>query len=335
VLAQVRPLAATAKLHGMDIQAANDVLVRCAGRLFGARSARRRPHRDDKVVAGWNGLMISALARAAAAPSEALADRRAAYLEGALRAAQFVRRELLSPPGGMPRRSWRAGTASGPGFAEDCAFLVQAWLDLYEATLDHAWICRAEEIQRVMDERFWDGEAGGYFNSAAGAPDVLVRLKEDYDGAEPAASSAAAMNLFRLGALSGDENCRERARRTIAAFRGRWEETPHAMPQMLCALESAMEPPRHVVVTGEPDSPQFREMVDVLRSALGPRRALIALDGAPGSREWFAARHPWLAAMAPAAGRPTAYVCEAFTCRAPARTPDELRAALAQPGAGA
>jgi len=335
VLAQVRPFAETAKLHGLDPEAANEALVRCAGRLLEARSSRRRPHRDDKVVAGWNGLMISALARAAAAPSEALAGRREAYLEGALRAAEFVRRELISLPGGMPRRSWRAGKASGPGFAEDCAFLVQAWLDLYEATFDHAWIRRAEELQRVMDERFWDPEAGGYFNSAAGAPDVLVRLKDDYDGAEPASSSTAAMNLFRLAALNGDEGLRERGRRTIAAFRGRWEEAPYAMPQLLCALEPAMEPPRHVVLTGVRGSPRFLELAAVLRSTPGPRRALLALDGGPGSREWFAARHPWLAAVAPAADGPVAYVCEECACRAPARTPDELRAALARPGGGA
>jgi hypothetical protein len=332
VLAQVRPFAATARLHGLGEQQANDLLVSCIGRLRAARSARLRPHRDDKVVASWNGLMISALARAAAAPSEALAERRRDYLDGALRAAAFVRRELQDPKGGMPRRSWRRGTASGPGFAEDCAFLVQAWLDLYEATFDVAWLSRAEELQRVMDERFWDHAAGGYFNSAAGAPDVLVRLKEDYDGAEPAASSTAALNLCRLCALNGDEGLRERARRTIAAFRGTWEEAPHAMPQMLCALEAAMEPPRHVVLTGEPGSPRFQELLSVLRGRLGPRRAVIALDGSAGSREWFAARLPWFAQVAPAGDAPTAYVCEEFTCRAPARTAAELRAVLGHPG---
>jgi len=332
VIAQVRPFAATAKLHGLGEQQANDLLVSCIGRLRAARSARPRPHRDDKVVAGWNGLMISALARAAASPSEALAERRRDYLDGALRAAAFVRKELLDPQGGMPRRSWRRGTASGPGFAEDCAFLVQAWLDLYEATFDVAWLSRAEELQRVMDERFWDPAAGGYFNSAAGAADVLVRLKEDYDGAEPAASSTAALNLYRLSALNGDEGLRERGRRTIAAFRGTWEEAPHAMPQMLCALENAMEPPRHVVLTGEPGSPRFQELLAVLRGRLGPRRAVIALDGRAGSREWFAARLPWLAQVAPAGDTPTAYVCEEFTCKAPARTAAELLAALGHPG---
>ncbi len=332
VLAQARPLTATAKLHALEPQAANDLLHSCHGRLLAARAARPRPHRDDKVVAGWNGLMISALARSAATPAQCLDDRRADYLAAALRAAGFVLEKLMDTPGVPPRRSWRAGSGTGPGFAEDCAFLVQAWLDLYDATFDWSWIERASELQRVMDELFWDPEKGGYFNSAAGAGDVVVRLKEDYDGAEPAASSTAALNLFRLSSLTGDEALRERGRRTIAAFRGRWEEAPHAVPQLLCAFESALEPPRHVVVTGDPGSAGFAALVSVVRERLGPRRTLIAPDGSPGAREWFAARLAWISGMAPAGGMPTAYVCEEFVCRAPARSPGELRGALGQAG---
>jgi uncharacterized protein YyaL (SSP411 family) len=219
---------------------------------------------------------------------------------------------------------------SGPGFAEDCALLVQAWLDLYEATFDCAWISRALELQRTMDGNFWDPEKGGYFNSAKGATDVVVRLKEDYDGAEPAASSTAAINLFRLSSLCGDDALRDQGRRTIAAFRGRWEEAPHAMPQLLCAFEHALEPPRHVVVTGDPASPGFAALAAVVRGRLGPRRTLIALD-APGARDWFAQRMPWLAAMGRGDGRPAAYVCEEYVCRAPAATASDLRRALGHP----
>jgi hypothetical protein len=328
ILAQVRPLAETARIFGLEPQAASDLLGSCLGRLHTARSARRRPHLDDKVVASWNGLMISALARAAVLPSEALGDRRPAYLAAALRAAAFAERELFNLPGGLPRRSWRRGRGSGAGFAEDCAFLVQAWLDLYEATFDIAWIRRAQGLQEAMDAHFWDAARGGYFNSAAGAADVVVRLKEDYDGAEPAASSTAAMNLLRLYSLTGSDAFLERGRGVIAAFRPRWEEAPHAMPQLLCAFESALEPPRHVVLTGKPGTPEFAAMAAVLNEGLGPRRTLVALDATPDSRAWFAARAPWMARMGEHDAGPTAYVCEEFVCRAPARTPDELRRAL-------
>jgi hypothetical protein len=332
ILAQARPLVETATLLGTEPQTANDRLASCLSLLLAARSARSRPHLDDKVVAGWNGLMISALARAAVVPAESLADRRPAYLAAALRAAEFAERELFNLAGGVPRRSWRRGSGSGPGFAEDCAFLVQAWLDLYEATFDHAWVKRAEMLQQVLDALFWDSQKGGYFNSAAGAADVVVRLKEDYDGAEPAASSTAALNLFRLASLTSNEELRDQGRRAIAAFRGRWEEAPHAMPQLLCAFETALEPPRHVVVTGDSASREFAALVSVLHEQLGPRRALVALDGSPGSREWFASRAPWLRSMGSPGAGPTAFVCEEFVCRAPARTPDELRRALGRQG---
>ena len=331
ILAQVRPLSETARLGGMDPQAASDLLVSCLGRLLAARSARRRPHLDDKVVAGWNGLMVSALARAASSPAQCLGDRRRAYLDAALRASAFAVGALMDLPGGLPRRSWRRGTGSGPGFAEDCAFLVQGWLDLYEATFDTGWLARAERLQGAMDAEFWDAGGGGYFNSSAGAADVVVRLKEDYDGAEPAATSAAALNLFRLSSLTGDMGLRERGRRAIAAFRGRWEAAPHAMPQLLCAFESALEPPRHVVLTGTPGSADFDALSAAAQEGLGPRRTLVALD-APGARAWFSARSPWLAPLGAGDTRATAYVCEEFVCRAPARTPAELRRALGTGG---
>jgi uncharacterized protein YyaL (SSP411 family) len=335
ILAQARPLAETAKLFEMEPEAASDLLASCLSRLLAVRSARSRPHLDDKVVAGWNGLMISALARASVSPADSLADRRPAYLAAALRAAAFAERELFSIPGGVPRRSWRRGSGSGPGFAEDCAFLVQAWLDLYEATFDKAWVERAEMLQQVLDALFWDAAKGGYFNSAAGAADVVVRLKEDYDGAEPAATSTAALNLFRLSALTSNEALREQGRRAIAAFRGRWEEAPQAMPQLLCAFEPALEAPRHVVVTGDAASPEFAALASVVHERLGPRRALIALDGSTGSRKWFGSRAPWLESMGSPESAPVAYVCEEFVCRAPARTPDELRKVLGQQGASA
>jgi hypothetical protein len=334
ILAQVRPLAEAASLHGMEPQAASDLLVSCLARLLKARSGRRRPHVDDKVVAGWNGLVISALARAGAAPAECLGERRRAYIEAAVRASVFAEKELLDLPGGVPRRSWRRGVGSGPGFAEDCAFLVQAWLDLYEATFDTRWLNLAERLQGAMDAEFWDDERGGYFNSRAGAADVVVRLKEDYDGAEPAATSAAALNLFRLSSLTGDLGLRDRGRRAIAAFRGRWESAPHAMPQLLCAFESALEPPRHVVVTGRPGSPDFDSLVAAAQEGLGPRRTLVAID-APGARAWFSARSPWLAQLGAGDSQATAYVCEEFVCRAPARAPEELRRALGTAGAAA
>src|SRR6185436_15343959 len=130
-----------------------------------------------------------------------------------------------------------------------------------------------------MDELFWDEGAGGYFNSAASDANIVLRLKEDYDGAEPTPSSVAAMNLFRLAAMLHRDDWRERGRRTIEAFRGPWTRAPHALPQMLCALELALEPPRHVVLAGDPVAADFQALVAVIHERLGPRRILLAADG--------------------------------------------------------
>ena len=199
--------------------------------------------------------MISALARAAGTPAGALAEVRRSYQTAAVRAAEFVRRELFDEASGVLFRSWCGRRGDSEGFAEDYACVVQGLLDLHEATFDLRWLQWAERLQQRMDERFWDEAGGGYFNSAAGAPDIILRLKEDYDGAEPAPSSVAAMNLCRLGAVldragGGSPSYRDRMLRTLLAFQPRWQDAPQALPQMLCSLEAALEPPRHVVLAG-------------------------------------------------------------------------------------
>jgi uncharacterized protein YyaL (SSP411 family) len=228
---------------------------------------------------------------------------------------------------GVLFRTWREGRGTTEAFAEDYAFFIQALLDLYEASFEIRWLQWAEKLQEKMDELFWDEERGGYFNSAANDPSIVLRLKEDYDGAEPAPSSVAAMNLLRLGGLWHDEALRERGRKTIEAFRGQWSQTPHAMPQMLCALELALEPPRHVVIAGDPEALDFQALTRVLHEKLGYRRSILAADAA-GGQAWLAQRAPWLADMKPVDGRATAYVCEEFACQAPVSDPEGLRTLL-------
>jgi uncharacterized protein len=320
----------------LDLERASDRLAACLERLRTVRSRRPRPQLDDKILTAWNGLMISALARAAVVPAKSLADRRQSYLAAALNAAEFVRRELFDAVRGVLFRSWREGRGVTEGFAEDYAYFIQGLLDLYEATFDPRWIRWAEQLQAKMDELFWDDARGGYFNSAAGASDVILRLKEDYDGAEPAPSSVAAMNLLRLAGLfpapvaqAGTPALlyRTRALRSLAAFRPRWHDTPQAMPQMLCALERALEPPRHLALAGDPLAADFRALAAVAHEELTPRRTLIALDGGTG-QAWLALRAPWLADMRPIDGKATAYLCEEFTCQAPVTLPEELKKLL-------
>ena len=247
------------------------------------------------------------------------------YLAVARRAAEFVERELHDPTRQILFRAWREGRGAAEGFAEDYAFFIQALLDLYEASFEIRWLQWADRLQAKMDELFWDGDRGGYFNSPAGDASIVLRLKEDYDGAEPAPSSVAAMNLLRLGGMCHDEARRERGRKTIDAFRRQWGRAAHAMPQMLCALELALEPPRHVVLAGDPRAEDFRALAAVLHETIDYRRSMLAADGGAG-QAWLAQRAPWLAGMTPIGGRATAYVCEEFTCQAPVSDAAALRA---------
>jgi len=333
ILAAARPLGETAQLFQLGAQDASDRIVAGLERLRAVRARRPRPLRDEKILAAWNGLMISALARAAAVPAAALADRREAYLAAAVGAAEFVRRELGDETRGVLFRAWLDGRGAVEGFAEDYAFVIQGAIDLYEAAFDHRWLQWADRLQATMDGLFWDEAEGGYFNSAAGAADVLLRLKEDYDGAEPAPSSVAAMNLLRLGALRDDAGAEGigagavRAHRTLAAFRPQWSRLPQGLPQMLCAFELALAPPRHVVLAGDPAAADFRALADVCRERLAPGRSLAGLDGGP-AQAWLAERAPWLAPLQPRGGRATAYVCENYACQAPVTTPEDLRRLL-------
>jgi uncharacterized protein YyaL (SSP411 family) len=267
--------------------------------------------------------MISAFARGA----QVLGDSE--YAKAAVKAAEFLQRELFDERRGLLYRSYRDGRSAVEGFAEDYAFLIQGLIDLYEATFEVRWLQWAERLQQTMDAVFRDEARGGYFSSAAGDVNLILRLKDDYDGAEPAAGSVAAMNLFRLSAISSNgSELRDRALRTIEALRPQWEKAPHALPQLLCALEMALEPPRQVVIAGDPQAADFRALAAVLQERAGARRSLLAADGGDGQR-WLAERAAWLADMKPMSGRATAYVCEHFTCRPPVSEVAGLRAALA------
>ena len=329
VLRQLRPLARTAEQFKLELPVAEAKLLACLGKLRLARA--KRPHLDDKIITAWNGLMISALAKGAQVLGQP------SYLSAAKRAAEFVEHELFDPTTSMLYRSWREGRGEIPGFAEDYAYLIQGLLDLYEADLDVRWLQWAVKLQAKMDGLFWDPDRGGYFNSRADDPTVIVRLKEDYDGAEPAPNSVAAMNLIRLDWMLGSEDrgqktedmpgYRNRALKTIEALRPQWGRLPQALPQMLCAVELALADPRTVVLAGDPRSAEYQAMAAVLHERLGLRRALLCADGGAG-QEWLAMHRPYLAEMKPVVGRATAYVCENSTCQAPVNSTAALRALL-------
>jgi uncharacterized protein YyaL (SSP411 family) len=220
------------------------------------------------------------------------------------------------------------GAAAVPAFADDYAFLMRGLLDLYAAGGDCGWLEWTEALSATLDREFWDEDTGAYFNGPAD-PHVLLRMKEDYDGAEPAANSIAALVNLRLSQLLERADCEEKALRILRHFGGRLNQIPGAMPELLCALLQSQSPPQHVVIVGEPDD-GTRALRTTVAGHFLPFNHVVHLDVA--SRPYLTQRLPFVANMTSPAGRATAYVCRDFTCRNPVDNPGDLKAALTETG---
>jgi uncharacterized protein YyaL (SSP411 family) len=323
ILHQTAPLAHTAAAFGLDLADAEARLLAANEKLLRARSARPRPHLDDKVLTAWNGLMISALARAIHVLGPDDPESAAKWELAATRSAEFIERELHDPATGRLWRSWRESRGAAPGFAEDYAFLIQGLLDLYEATGAIRWLQWADKLQDAMDAAFWDSEGGGYFSSPAGDPHLLVRMKEDYDGAEPAANSVAALNLLRLDAMLDGEARATRARDTIDAFGAQLSRAPQGLPQMLVAVDFMIGPVRQIVIAGDRNAPETQTLLRAVHENLEAPRVGLWADGGEG-QAWLAARQPWITGVKPVDGRASVSVCRDNTCGLPVTDPEEL-----------
>ena len=252
ILIQRHSVDETAAHFKREAQEIRELLAASRKQLLALRAKRPRPHLDDKIIAGWNGLMISAYARAAAILQE---DR---FLQAATRAAEFVRRDLYDKKTKKLYRSFREGRSAIEGFADDYAFVIQGLLDLYEASFDVAWLKFAEELQETQDQLFLDPN-GGYFSTSGADKNVVLRMKDENDGAEPAPSSVAALNLLRLGQIRDRKEWREQGARTIAAFHSILSRFPSAMPQMLVTLDFHLSKPRQIVIAGVTRKPKTRK----------------------------------------------------------------------------
>jgi uncharacterized protein YyaL (SSP411 family) len=292
-------------------------LAQSRDKFFAIRAKRPRPHLDNKIIAAWNGLMISAYARAA----QVLDD--AHYLQIAARAADFLRKNLYEGKSKLLYRSYRDGRSDIEGFADDYAFVIQGLLDLYEASFDVAWLKFAAQLQETQDRLFFDGKNGGYFSTSGKDQTVFLRMKDDNDGAEPAASSVTALNLLRLSQLVEDRDLAERARKTIDAFASTLSHFPSAMPQMLVALDYSSSKPRQIVIAGNKDAPETRALLKEVRRHFLPKTIVLLADGAEGQK-YLGEKNEALRAMSMMEGKPAAYVCENFTCKAPVTDAKQL-----------
>jgi len=301
--------------------AVRDLLKQSREKLFAIRAKRPRPHLDDKIIAAWNGLMISAYARGA----QVLDEPR--YLEAAKRAAKFLRANLYDEKSKLLFRNYRDGRSAVEGFADDYAFVVQGLLDLYEASFDLEWLKFATQLQEAQDRLFLDAKNGGYFTTSGKDASVLLRMKDDNDSAEPAASSVAALNLLRLSQIYDDKQLEDRARKTIDAFATTLSHFPSAMPQMLVALDFSSSKQRQIVIAGNKDAPETKALLTEVHRHFLSKTILLLADGGEGQK-YLAERNEAIRAMSMVDGKPAAYVCENFTCKTPVTDPKQLAALL-------
>jgi uncharacterized protein YyaL (SSP411 family) len=293
------------------------VLAQSRQKLFAIRAQRPRPHLDDKIIAAWNGLMIFAFARAAQVIDEPR------YLEIATRSANFVRAKLYDPSRKILYRSYREGRSNIEGFADDYAMVIQGLLDLYEASFDVEWLKFAIQLQEIQDRLFFDEKNGGYFSNSGRDESLFVRIKDDNDGAEPAASSIAALNLLRLSQIYDDPKMAERAKKTIDAFATMLLQFPSGMPQMLVAVENSLGKPRQIVIAGKKDSPETKALVNEVHRHFLPNTIVILADANEG-QNYLGERNEAVRAMSLVEGKSAVYVCENFTCKAPVTNSKQL-----------
>ena len=259
--------------------------------LMAARAKRVRPHLDDKILTAWNGLMISAFAKGGAVLDDAALRRGRAARRG-IRHRPPVRRRRR----GILLRRYRAGDAAIPGFLDDYALFVQGLLDLYEAQFDLRHLELAVRLTEKQQELFEDTASGGFFSTAADDTGLVLRVKEDYDGAEPSGNSVAVLNLLRLAQMTNRAAFRESAERTLAAFASRLQLAPVAIPQMLAACEFLLGEPREIILAGARDSAEMRALLRELHTRFVPNRVVLLVDS-PEARRALAAGIPSIESM--------------------------------------
>ncbi|MEQ1573440.1 MAG: thioredoxin domain-containing protein, partial [Vicinamibacterales bacterium] len=302
-----------------DVESA---LERAGVALLERRASRPRPHLDDKILTAWNGLMIAAFARAGR-----LLDDGQRYVGVARRAATFLRTRLWQADRQILLRRYRHGHAAVDGYAEDYAYLIFGLIELFQADGDAEWLEWALTLQRRQDALFWDAGEGGWFSTTGRDPSVLLRLKEDYDGAEPAASSIGVLNLLALSHLTAEPEMTLRIKTVFTLFAARAEQAGRSVPMMLAALSTYHSGMPQIVLAGEPHDGDREQLAAVVRRHYLPGALTIPLTAF--NRDSLAGMLPWTEAMQPLDGRATAYVCREFACLEPARSPEELDERLA------
>jgi uncharacterized protein YyaL (SSP411 family) len=298
-----------------------ETLATARRKVFTAREKRNRPHRDDKIITGWNGLMISSLAYGGMVLKESK------YTNAAERCAQFILSTLHK--NGRLRRYYRVGHVVEKAFLDDYAFTIVGLLDLYEATFDAQWLIEAKKLSEEMIALFADSEGGGFFLTGKDGEKLIVRSKSSSDGAIPSGNSVAALGLLRLGRMTMNQDYIQRGGQILNAFSSQLEQSPGYSSAMLIALNFWLGPRREIVIAGDIKATNTQQMLELVRSTFMPN-AIILLHDQPHAGPALYDIIPFIEHQTALGDKATAYVCEDYTCRRPVNDIDELKRLLRQ-----
>ena len=304
-----KPLSQIASELRMPIKNLENRIVSARERLFEAREKRIHPHKDDKVLTDWNGLMIAAFAQGARVLGEPT------YAEAAKRAANFILTHMRTSDGRLLHR-YRDGEARITAHLNDYAFLVWGLINLYEATFETQYLKTALELNGDMVTHFWDGHLGGLFFTPDDGERFIVRKKEIYDGALPSGNSVAMQNLLRLARFTGDTSLDEKAAKIVKAFSGHVVQLPSGYTQFLVSADFAMGPSHEVVIVGSPGARDTMEMLKALNGCYTPNHVLIFRPSVEKSPD-IEGIAGFIKGHVSIDGKATAYVCLDNACKAP------------------
>ena len=286
--------------------------VSAQAKMRAVRRRRIRPHLDDKILASWNGLMLGAMAHAYVVLGETK------YRAAAEKNLAFLQEKLWDEKNRTLFHRWRDGAHDHVQLLEGYAFMLAGVVDLYEATLDPRPLDFAVALAEAMILKFYDAADGGFWQGAAEAKDLILRVKDDYDGAEPSGNSVATLALLKLAAITSRDDFRRPAEATLRLFAHRLQNFPQAMPFLLQAVDFWLEEPRQIVIAGDPADAGTRELLRAAHSVYQPKKVVLGNRGAVGE----------FARSLPAKNGAVAYLCTGVACQPPTDQPEELRRLL-------
>jgi uncharacterized protein len=312
ILNTPKPLAEVAEALGMPQEQVRAAIEESKEILYEARRQRPPPLRDEKILTAWNGLMISAHARAALA----LGNER--YAQRAEKAAGFLLQKLRR--GERLYRSFKDGRAQHDAYLDDYAFLAAGLLDLFEATGEARWLREAISLDRVLEAHYEDRSGGGFFLTADDHERLLARERPSYDGAEPSGSSVQMLNILRLSELTGNEAYRKRAERALAALGGAFQSSPTAVSEALIALDFFLDSAKEIVIVMHQSRVEAEPLLARLRAAYVPNRVLLVVPEGKQLAD-LARLVPLVEGKVAAKSQAMAYVCKRGVCELPTADP--------------